>query len=101
MMMLREIMEKVSAGMTKAEAAEIVESQVQEIIALGYDTPEEARRRVLQNIGYFAGYYSASIQDKTYDLFETEHPIFGRTHPTPAEALRRGMELGAKARKSG
>ena len=51
---------------------------------------------MLANIGYFAGYYSAEIADKTYELFETEHPIFGKTHPTKEEAFRKGMEMGKR-----
>ena len=95
MMTLLEIMQKVNEGITKDEASAIFAAQVEDLKGLGVEEAE-ARRRVKANIGYFAGYYSAELQDKAYDLFETEHPIFGRSHPTPEEALRLGIEHGQR-----
>lgn len=94
-MSLIEIFERIANGLTKEEAAALLAAQVDELKSIGLDE-DEARRRILHNIGYFAGYYSAEIQDKAYDLFETEHPIFGRSHPTPEEALRLGLEYGQR-----
>ena len=96
MMMLSEIMDRVQAGMTKEEAAALLASQVEEIVGLGDSNREEATRLVLTNIGYFAGYYAPEIADRAYELFNTEHPIFGRTHPTPEEAFRLGMEYSKR-----
>ena len=98
MLSLQQIMDRVAAGMTKEEATTLLAEQVAEIVKLGV-SEEEATRRILANIGYFAGYYSQEIADKAYDLFNTEHPIFGRTHPTPEEALRLGMEWGKRSRE--
>jgi hypothetical protein len=57
------------------------------------ETAEDIER---QNIGYFAGYYDHDIQKRVYSLFNTEHPIFGKTSPTPEQALKAGMELGMR-----
>lgn len=45
------------------------------------------------NIGYAAGYCDAETQDRIYEFTETAHPIFGRHHPTPDEALAAGMRI--------
>jgi hypothetical protein len=36
---------------------------------------------------------------KLFDLFETEHPVFGRKRPSPEEALRLGIEMGERLRQ--
>jgi hypothetical protein len=72
---------------------------VAEIVALGDINEEEANRRVLANIGYFAGYYGYDTADKAYDLFGTKHPIWGREHPTPAQILQMGIEYGQRVRE--
>ena len=98
MMMTSEIINAVEKGMTKEEADRIAAAQIAEIVSLGTDQ-EEATRRFKSNLGYFAGYYSPEIADKVFDLFETEHPIFGRSYPTPEEALKLGIEWGKRSRE--
>jgi hypothetical protein len=98
MLSLQQIMQRVQDGMTKEEAALLLTEQIDELVKLGV-TEEEATRRMLANIGYFAGYYSHEIADRTYELFNTEHPIWGKKYPTPEEALRLGMEHGRRSRK--
>jgi hypothetical protein len=84
---------------TKEKAREIVDVQVKEMVdVLNYDEAE-ARRVTLVNIGYYTGYLDHETADRIMDLFETEHPVFGRTHPTPQEAFRLGRELGEKAKR--
>jgi hypothetical protein len=84
---------------TKERARELVDQQVREMVdVLQYAEPE-ARRITLVNIGYYSGYFDNETADKIMDLFETEHPIFGRTHPTPEEALRLGRELGQRMKQ--
>jgi hypothetical protein len=39
---------------------------------------------------------SVANADKTMTLFNTEHPLWGRTHPTPEEAMRLGEEDAAR-----
>ena len=97
---LDEIMRLASADdFTRKNARAIVKEQVEEMVkVLEYD-PAEARRIVLQNIGYYCGYYPAEFADRVYELFDTEHPIFGRTHPTPEEAFRLGQEWGQRSKE--
>jgi hypothetical protein len=84
---------------TKDKAAALVDAEAAETAGF-YEMPvEDARANLLASIGYCTGYYDTDTADRILDLFETEHPIFGRTHPTPAEALKMGMELGAKSLK--
>lgn len=50
----------------------------------------------LSNVGYFAGYYDRETADRIYDAFETAHPIFGRTHPSPDEAFKLGTSMATE-----
>jgi hypothetical protein len=47
----------------------------------------------MKNIGYFAGYYDAETNRRIQALFDVEHPIFGKTTPTPEEAFNAGVKL--------
>jgi len=96
MMSLQQIMQRVADGITKEEADALLAAQVKEIVALG-DSEEEATRLVLSNIGYFAGYYPVEVADKAYDLFNTQHPIWGREHPTPEKIFQMGLEYGRRS----
>jgi hypothetical protein len=84
---------------TQAEAAAMVETNVQDLTDFCGYSRNEARKIVLHNIGYFAGYYDHTFADRVYSLFQTEHPIFGLTHPTPKEASRLEMEYAAQQRR--
>ena len=61
---------------------------------------DEARRIILSNLGYMAGYYDEAVARKVYRLFHAEHPIFGP--PTqarkvmPGQAYRLGLEMVRK-----
>ena len=100
MLSLEQIMNLAKANdFTKANAQAIVKEQVDEMVSVLHYDPAEARKIVLSNIGYYCGYYPAELADKVYEMFETEHPVFGKTHPTPEEALRIGMEMGRAAKE--
>jgi hypothetical protein len=85
---------------TKAQAAAIIEEEVTARMSIAHSEEEEARSIIKANIGYCTGYMTHEEADKINDLFDTEHPVWGRTHPTPEEALRLGMEYGERSRKS-
>lgn len=53
----------------------------------------------LSNIGYCIGYLDRETRRKLYKWLDVEHPIFGKTEPTPDEAFEMGKKLGEKARK--
>ena len=81
---------------TKEQAAALVEQEVTGIVEF-YKLPrKKARAALLHNIGYVTGYLDIKRADQMMDLFDTEHPIFGRSHPTAEEALKMGMEWAAK-----
>ena len=98
---MSEIMGVIADGKinTKEEAAAFVKAEAAELAEF-YKIPfDQARADLLSDIGYCTGYLDPAAADRIMDLFETEHPYFGRTHPSPEEALRMGMELGAKSLK--
>jgi hypothetical protein len=82
---------------TVKEARAIIAEEVEARARATGQTEEEARAILLHNIGYCTGYCDAALADQIMTLYETEHPIFGRTHPTPEEALRLGIEHGKKS----
>lgn len=99
MMAISEMISLALKDGTKEKAQEIVQWKVNEMVdLLDYDK-DEARRVTLINLGYYTGYLDHETADRVMDLFETEHPIFGRTHPTPEEAFRLGRELGEKMKR--
>ena len=85
---------------TREQAAAYVAEEAGRIAQAYNLTLEEASRRLLDNIGYCTGYCSHEHADRIMDLFQTEHPMFGKTHPTPEEALRMGIEMGEASRKA-
>lgn len=95
---ISEILNLVTDGRitTQEQAREIVKQEA-ERAALYYEiSVEKARENILASIGYATGYYSHTFALHVLDLFETEHPIFGRTSPTPEEAYRLEQEYAAK-----
>lgn len=47
------------------------------------------------NIGYYAGYYDRNTRIRVEDLYDTQHPIFGKASksiPTPEEAYLLGIK---------
>lgn len=85
---------------TQTQASAMVNENVRDLITYCDYARDEAHKTVLKNIGYFAGYYPADLADRVYSLFQTQHPIFGLTHPTPEEALRLGMEHARNQRRT-
>lgn len=53
-----------------------------------------------QNLGYYAGYYTAETRERVERLFKCKHPIFGSImengQPTVTEAFFIGQELGRR-----
>lgn len=50
-------------------------------------------QRQLKNVGYFAGYYDDRTRKRVFRWIGAEHPIFGRTKPTAAQAVKSGRAL--------
>lgn len=81
---------------TPAAAAAIIEEEVAARIRVCSLTEPEARKNLLDAIGFATAYMSVENADKTMTLFNTQHPLWGRTHPTPEEAMRLGEEDAAR-----
>lgn len=83
----------------KAEADKWLLSEIERYYTLpDFNGGEaEAKKIILPNIGYMAGYYGRKEQEKIYELFGAEHPIFGTpeqmTEITFDAALAAGQEL--------
>lgn len=54
---------------------------------------DDGREMAKQTIGYLAGYQDRETKHAIFDLFECEHPYFGREDPTPEEAFQKGQDL--------
>lgn len=63
---------------TPEEAAAFLEKETQRHVEEFGQDREEARRVILSNVGYYAGYYDSETQKRVYRLFNTEHPVFGK-----------------------
>jgi hypothetical protein len=92
---LEKIVRTALAAGTREKARELVAAEVENIRKKEpRRDPAEVKRTLLSNIGYIAGYEDPTTADRIYELFDTEHPVFGRRHPTGEEALARGMLRG-------
>jgi len=81
---------------TKEQAAALVKEEAAEASAFYKITNEQATARLLESIGYVTGYFSHEQADRIMELFDTQHPIFGRQHPSAEEAFRMGQEYAQK-----
>ena len=82
----------------QAEADDYLEQLVTQHMERSEESPthEEARAIVLQNLGYYAGYYARKTQERVNRLFRTTHPVFGDSQPTAKEAFEAGARLGRR-----
>jgi hypothetical protein len=85
---------------TKEQAAALVKQETQEAAEFYRITEEEARTALLTNIGHVTGYLPDEQADNVMDLFETEHPVYGRQHPAAEEAYRMGQEYANRKRRT-
>lgn len=88
---------------TREQAQAVVADEVKRIQADGhYRSAEELRLIVKANIGYLAGYYSRDEAARLLDLFETEHPFFGKIEDwpkSPEDALKMGFDYAEAMKK--
>ena len=66
-----------------------------DVESISYD---EALNRAKNNLGYFAGYYDKYTCDLIYEVYCTEHPIFGKKPygVSPEDAFLAGLAAGYK-----
>lgn len=66
-------------------------------------TAEAARELIRHNLGYMTGYYGLDVAQRILELFDAEHPIFGkpaiRATFTPKDAFAAGQLLGERSRQ--
>jgi hypothetical protein len=70
-------------------------SHIVEVEGISYD---EALDRAKSNLGYFAGYYDKYTCALIYEVYCTEHPVFGKKPygVSPEDAFKAGLEAGYK-----
>ena len=83
---------------TKEEASKFIDNYTQYLTKTGNKSVEEAREVAEINVGYWTGYMSNEVGLRVLDLYDIDHPYFGRTRPSPQEALKIGYELARKMR---
>ncbi len=81
---------------TQDEAAAIIEEEVTARMAVCNLTEPKARKTLLHALGFATGYMTRAHGDQVFYLFKTEHPVWGKSHPTPAEAMQLGEEAAAR-----
>lgn len=80
--MLREI----SACTTEEEASAFVQKETDEVLKLRPElVREQARRIVMENIGYLTGYMDRDEADRLLRLFATRHPFLGGPGEWPTD----------------
>jgi hypothetical protein len=84
---------------SKEIAAALVDEEAKKAVDFYGIDFEEAKKRLLSNIGYVTGYLTHAQADKMMELFDTEHPVWGRRHPEPLEAYELGLQYGRRDRK--
>lgn len=87
-----EVVDMMRACKTKKEANALVKKLMKE-----HEATDEKLLR--SNIGYLTGYLGPTEGMRLLELFETEHPIFGKTRPTSDEAFKIGLEMGSRMYK--
>lgn len=92
------ILEIIEVGLkagTREKAQELVEAEVKRLCMAepGLDRAL-AKKTLLSNIGYMAGYENPDTAQRIYEIFDTEHPFFGRRQPSAEEAMATGMLHG-------
>lgn len=86
---------------TKDDAAAVLEDEAREYADVLKLSQAEASKMLRENIGYCAYYYTQAQAERILDLFDAEHPIFGRSWPTPEDAVRLSHEHALERMKDG
>jgi hypothetical protein len=85
---------------TKEQAAAVVDHETRERANFYAIPVEEARNKLLSQIGYVTCYLSHKQADNVMELFGTEHPVFGKSHPSAEDAYRMGWEYSQRTKKT-
>jgi hypothetical protein len=81
---------------TKEEAKEYLDALIEYTMAMNGVKLEDAIRIEKSNLGYYAGYYDNETIKRVQELFDCQHPIFGKVIPTAEEAFNMGRNIGRK-----
>ena len=93
------LMQAALACKTREDADQLISAELSSICAQeDAPPPEEARRILLCTIGYLAYYYDGRTIDRILDLFQTEHPFFGKSHPSEEMAFTMGSQYARLTR---
>lgn len=73
-------------------ALELEEKEQKEFV----DAYSKSSHFALENIGYFTGYYPKGKAEQIMKVFNTEHPVFGKTIPSNEKAYAHGVRRGRR-----
>ena len=77
----------------KIEADRIFKKMIKKCVGI---THEEAIRRTKSNLGYYAGYNSNEVRERVEELFECEHPVFGKIKELGPPTTKEAFDCGFK-----
>jgi len=81
----------IASCQTQSDADDFFEAYVRSFSARTDLNFNERVNLAQKNVGYLIGYLDTENRKRLYRLFNTQHPIFGRSDPTPQEALTAGL----------
>jgi len=81
---------------TKDEADSFLQSEITRYKKEYGKNPDEAKRIILSNLGYMAGYYGNEEAEKVHRLFGAVHPIFGSSDYHKTVTPEKAFEMGKK-----
>lgn len=86
------------AKYTPSNAKDFLDKYAHHIESVEGITYGEALDIAKSNLGYFAGYYDAKTCDLIYEVYCTEHPVFGKKPYgiSPEDAFLAGLSAGYK-----
>jgi hypothetical protein len=84
---------------TREDADQLISTELNCVCAQkDAPSPEEAKRILLCTIGYLAYFYDGRTIDRILGLFQTEHPFFGKSHPSGKMAFTMGSQYARLTR---
>lgn len=86
---------KIAKSQDREKAKKFLQAHADALAEKGKLTPGQDPFEVAaSNIGYWAGYMDRETMELMWEIFDVDHPMFGRKVPTAIEAFEMGVERG-------
>ena len=97
-----DMMREMGACTTKEEATLFIQKETDEVLKLRPElVREQARRIVMENIGYLTGYLDQAEANRLLRLFDARHPFLGGPGEWPIdreETFAIGKKVGSQVK---